>query len=282
MSEEKGPIDDMVDSVVESASKKTQEEHIINESALICGDVLEEMRKLPDESIHLVVTSPPYPGATMWDSIWEGWTFEKQHDWLEEIWNECHRTLVPGGRLVVNIMDVPVSTGVVPNSSETTARCRKIGFDLKENIIWDKGRQHMSPSGSWPSPWGILISCTHEYILVFKKDGKRNVSKVSKDTKEQSKLTSLEHPWKAESVWKIKSASAKREKHIAPYPEELPHRCIKLWSFTGDVVLDPFLGSGTTALAAKNSGRKYIGIDISEEYIELAKNKLSQGNMFDL
>jgi modification methylase len=277
MNKENEKIDSLVNSVVDSMDQMT-----LDGNRLIKGDVVEEMKKLSNNSVHLIVTSPPYPGATMWDEIWSGWTFEQQHDWLESIWKESHRILAPGGRLVVNIMDVPISTGVVHNSAETTNRCLKLGFALKENIIWDKGRQHMSPSGSWPSPWGILISCTHEYILVFRKDGKRDTSKVSKEVKDQSKLTTVEHPWKSESVWKIKSASAKKEKHIAPFPEEIPYRCIRLWSFVGDIVLDPFVGSGTTCVAAKNCGRKYIGIDISQEYIDLAEKNLSQKNMFDL
>lgn len=235
------------------------------------GDCLEVMREMQSESVDLVVTSPPYPGVEkMWGEMFAPDNFENAHAWLDQVWNACARVLRPGCVLAVNV----ANTGRRPylrNNARIANHLGKTLFDEGE-IIWNK-RVGLTDTawGSWLNPSSISLTDNHEYILIFRKRGQRNVPARGPVI---SKSEFLEY---RKSTWEIQSASATRVGHCAPFPPELPMRLITLYSFVGETVLDPFLGSGTTLMEAKKLGRKGIGIEKDDKYFDLAERNLSQG-----
>lgn len=250
---------------------------------IIIGDS-RRMKEVKDESIHLIITSPPY-----WQL--KDYGDERQigfHDSYEEyinnlnlVWNECHRILHKGCRLCVNIGDQfarSVYYGrykVIPIRTEITKFCESAGFDYMGAIIWQKiTTTHTTGGatvmGSFPYPRSGILKLDYEFILIFKKYGK--APWVSKEIKELSKLTQEEWNQYFTGHWNF--PGEKQDKHLAVFPEELPKRLIKMFSFVGDTVLDPFLGSGTTSLAAKNLNRNSIGYEISENFLPIIKEKL--------
>jgi len=250
---------------------------------IIIGDS-RRMKEVPNESVHLVVTSPPY-----WQL--KDYGGEKQigfHDSYEEyinnlnlVWNECNRVLHKGCRLCINIGDQfarSVYYGrykVIPIRTEIIKFCESAGFDYMGAIIWQKiTTTHTTGGatvmGSFPYPRNGIIKLDYEFILIFKKYG--NPLKVSKEVKEQSKLTQEEWNQYFTGHWNF--SGEKQDKHLAMFPEELPRRLIKMFTFVGDTVLDPFLGSGTTTLAAKNLSRNSIGYEINEDFLHIIKEKL--------
>ncbi|MCB9341233.1 MAG: thermonuclease family protein [Lewinellaceae bacterium] len=243
------------------------------------------MNLVADRSVHLVVTSPPYWQLKDYGSdnqIGYHEDYETYINHLNLVWKECHRVLENGCRLCVNIGDQfarAVFYGrykVIPIRTEIIKCCESLGFDYMGAIIWQKQTTTnttggASLMGSFPTPRNGILSIDYEFILIFKKLGKP--PKVSKAIKEQSKMTTEE--WKEYFSGHWYFGGARQDGHIAMFPEELPRRLIKMFAFKGETVLDPFMGSGTTNLAAMNLERNSIGYEINEEFIQIAKKKLN-------
>ncbi len=226
-----------------------------------------EMSEIPDESVHLMVTSPPYNAKKAYD---EDLSLAEYRELLYTVFAETYKKLVTGGRACINIANLGRKP-YIPLHSYIIADMLAIGYHMRGEIIWNKAASAGSSTawGSWLSAANPVLRDVHEYILVFSKGSfsrKRN-------KKENSICKENFLEW-TKSVWTFPSVSAKRIGHPAPFPEELPHRLIQLYTFVGDVVLDPFCGSGTTCLSALKSGRHYIGYDIEERYIELATERI--------
>lgn len=229
----------------------------------------EKMDELPDNSVHLMVTSPPYNVQKQYD---DDLSLEEYMDLLKRVFRETYRILVTGGRACVNIANVGRKPYIALHSY-IIADMEDIGFLMRGEIIWNKGAGAGASTawGSWMSASNPVLRDVHEYILVFSKDSFSR----KKDGRENtiSKEEFLEY---TKSVWTFSTVSAKKIGHPAPFPEDLPYRLIQLYTFKDDIVLDPFCGSGTTCLAAKNTGRYYIGYDISKEYVDLSNRRLSE------
>lgn len=250
---------------------------------IIIGDS-RYMKEVPDESVHLMITSPPYWQLKDYGNgkqIGFNDTYEEYINNLNLVWNECHRVLHKGCRMCINIGDQfarSVYYGrykVIPIRTEIIKFCESAGFDYMGAIIWQKVTTCNTTGGatvmgSFPYPRNGIIKLDYEFILIFKKYG---VSpKVSKEIKEQSKMTQEEWNQYFTGHWNF--SGEKQDKHLAMFPEELPRRLIKMFSFVGDTVLDPFLGSGTTSLAAKNLNRNSIGYEINESFLPIIEEKL--------
>jgi len=242
------------------------------------------MKEVPSESVHLIITSPPYWQLKDYGNgkqIGFNDTYEEYINNLNLAWNECHRILHKGCRLCVNIGDQfarSVYYGrykVIPIRTEIIKFCETVGFDYMGSIIWQKVTTCHTTGGatvmgSFPYPRGGIVKLDYEFILIFKKYG--DSPKVSKEIKDQSKLTQEEWNQYFTGHWNF--PGEKQDKHLAMFPEELPRRFIKMFSFVGDTVLDPFLGSGTTSLAAKKLNRNSIGYEINKEFLSIIKEKL--------
>lgn len=227
----------------------------------------EKMSDIPDNSVHLMITSPPYNVTKEYD---DDLTLNEYLELLENSFKETYRVLVDGGRACINVANLGRKP-YIPLSDYISSMMIKIGFNMRGEIIWNKAAS-ASPStawGSWQSSSNPILRDIHEYILIFSKGKYSREKGVKKDS--ISKEQFME--W-TKSIWTMNAESAKRIGHPAPFPEELPLRLIQLYSFIDDIILDPFMGSGTTAIAALKSGRKYVGYDICQEYIELAEKRI--------
>jgi len=250
---------------------------------IINGDS-RQMRELGDNSVHLAITSPPYWQLKDYgtdNQIGFHDSYESYINNLNLVWQECYRTLHNGCRLCVNIGDQfarAVYYGrykVIPIREEIIKFCENIGFDYMGAIIWQKVTTSNTTGGgvqmgSYPYPRNGILKLDYEFILVFKKLG--NAPKPTKEQKELSKMTAQE--WNTNFAGHWNFAGARQNGHIAMFPEELPKRLIKMFSFVGETVLDPFAGSGTTALATKNLDRNSVGFEINPEFIPFIKEKL--------
>ncbi len=237
---------------------------------LIVGDARDVLKKLPDNCVHLMVTSPPYNVGKEYD---EDITLREYLDFIEEVLREVYRVLVWGGRVCFNVANLGRKP-YIPLHAYLIQIFEKIGYLMRGEIIWYKGNSIAGSStawGSWQSATNPVLRDVHEYILVFSKGSFKREKNGKKDTISRNEFIEF-----TRSLWSFPPASAKEVGHPAPFPIELPYRCIQLYTFEGDVVLDPFVGSGTTCIAAIMLKRHYIGIDISEEYIRLARNRISQ------
>jgi len=253
---------------------------------IIIGDS-RNMAETPDESVNLVITSPPYWQLKDYGNkkqIGYDDSYETYINNLNLVWKECFRVLHKGCKLCINIGDQfarSVYYGrykIIPIRTEIIKFCETIGFDYMGAIIWQKVTTcnttgGASIMGSYPYPRNGIIKIDYEFILLFKKLGK--APKVSKEIKEKSKLTKDE--WNEYFYGHWNFPGEKQTKHLAMFPEELPKRLIKMFTFIGDTVLDPFLGSGTTSLASKNLERNSVGYEISEDFLSTIKNKLGIG-----
>jgi len=228
----------------------------------------ESMDELPDCCLHLMVTSPPYNVGKDYD---DNLSLDEYFEFLGKVFRETYRVLVPGGRVAVNMANIGRKPYISLNS-EIIRIMQDIGFMMRGEIIWDKGASAGSSCawGSWKSASNPVLRDTHEYIMVFAKDA---FSRKNPD-KRHNTITRDEFLEFTRSVWRFPTESAKKVKHPAPFPVELPRRIIQLYTFEGDIVLDPFMGVGTTAIAAIISRRKYIGYDISDEYCNLAQERI--------
>lgn len=229
----------------------------------------ESMADLPDASIHLMVTSPPYNAQKDYD---EDLSLEDYLDLLYRVWQETYRVLVPGGRACINVANLGRKP-YIPLHSYIIDQMVEIGFLMRGEIIWDKAAS-ASPStawGSWLSAGNPVLRDVHEYILVFSKESFSRPKGERVSTIEKEDFLA----W-TKSVWQFKAVQARTIGHPAPFPVELPHRCIQLFTFKDDVVLDPFAGSGTTCVAAKQDGRHFVGYDLVPEYCRLAEKRLAE------
>ena len=250
---------------------------------IIIGDS-RQMTEIDDKSIQLIVTSPPYwqlkdygnGGQIGFDD-----TYENYINNLNLVWNECYRALEDGCRLCINIGDQfarSVYYGrykIIPIRTEIIKFCETIGFDYMGAIIWQKVTTCNTTGGatimgSFPYPRNGIIKIDYEFILIFKKPG--ICKAVPRDIKDKSKLTIEEWNQYFAGHWNI--PGEKQNGHLAMFPEEIPRRLIKMFSYVGDTILDPFIGSGTTSLAAKNLERNSIGYEINADFIPVVKEKL--------
>jgi site-specific DNA-methyltransferase (adenine-specific) len=246
-------------------------ENLIGELDVIHQASCEEMKELPDCSVHLMVTSPPYNVGKEYDN---NLTLDEYLAFLTKVWKETYRVLVPGGRACVNIANVGRKP-YIPLSDSITKSMIELGFLMRGEIIWDKAASASTSTawGSWQSATNPTLRDTHEYILVFSKGSYRR----EKMDGRQSTISKDEFLEFTKSVWEFPSESARKVGHPAPFPVELPYRLIQLYTFSNEIVLDPFMGSGQTAIAALKAGRHFTGYEISEEYIRLAQKRILNG-----
>jgi len=245
-------------------------ENPIDGMDVIFNHTSEEMKELPDCSVHLMVTSPPYNVGKDYD---EDLSLEEHLVFLKQVWKETYRVLVPGGRACINVANVGRKP-YIPLHAFIMRDMIDLGFLMRGEIIWDKAASASSSTawGSWQSATNPTLRDTHEYILVFSKGG------FHRDKIDGRENTILKDQFLefTKSVWAFPSESARKVGHPAPFPIELPHRLIQLYTFSNEVVLDPFIGSGQTALAAWKAGRHFIGYEINEEYTALAQKRIGQ------
>ncbi len=258
---------------------------------IIIGDS-RNMVEVADRSVQLVVTSPPYWSIKNYgsrDQIGYGQTLHEYLKDLYRVWKESFRVLEPGRRLVINIGDqfarsiVYGRYKIIPLHAEIIAQCEDIGFDYMGSIIWQKKTTMNTTGGanvmgSYPYPPNGMVEIDYEHILIFKKPGKSR--KVPAEIKEKSRLSKEE--WKTYFSGHWYFGGARQIDHQAMFPEELPRRIIKMFTFVGETVLDPFLGSGTTAKVALDLGRNAIGYEIQEAFLEVIQKKLGlhETNLF--
>ena len=229
----------------------------------------ESMNGLPDNSVHLMVTSPPYNAKKEYDA---DLSLSEYLDLLDRVWQETYRVLVPGGRVCINIANLGRKP-YLPLHSLIIEQMLSIGYLMRGEIIWDKAAS-ASPStawGSWRSASNPVLRDVHEYILVFSKEGFKRPREDRENTIQKEDFLA----W-TKSVWQFQAVQARQVGHPAPFPIELPHRCIQLYTYKDDVVLDPFAGSGTTCVAAKQDGRHFIGYEINPDYCALAESRLQE------
>ena len=260
---------------------------------IIIGDS-RKMDKVQNESVHLIITSPPYWQIKDYgDSNQIGFndTYEDYINNLNKVWSECDRVLYPSCRLCINIGDQfarAVTYGrykIIPIREEIIRFCESIGFDYMGAVIWQKKTTMnttggASVMGSFPYPRSGLIEIDYEFILLFKKLG-QYPHRVSEEMKEQSKLSNEE--WRKYFTGHWNFAGCKQDKHIAMFPDELPRRLIKMFSFIDETVLDPFLGSGTTSRVARKLKRNSIGYEINKEFLSTIEDKIGKNkpSLFD-
>lgn len=244
------------------------------------------MSLIPDCSVQLIVTSPPYWQLKDYGSdeqIGFNDTYEQYINSLNLVWSECYRVLSNGCRLCINVGDQfarSVYYGrykVIPIHSEIIRFCETIGFDYMGSIVWQKPTNMHTTGGqkvmgSYPYPRNGIVKFDFEHILLFKKLG--NAPLVNNSVRKQSVLTDEEWQRYFSSHWTF--GGARQDRHIAVFPEELPKRLIKMYSYVGDTVLDPFIGSGTTALAARNLGRNSIGYEINSNFLDYYREKVTK------
>lgn len=257
------------------------QEEVVNK--IVCGDCLELMKELPDNCVDLVVTSPPYNIGLEYDGTKDEKFKNEYFDWLVKVGKELLRVTVSGGRLCLNVgnrintlkgMDESIDT------FELFVEYKKLGWISREIITWVKTRQegnvqnfcgHDTAWGSWMNASNPICRSYSEYIFVYSKD------KWKKEPVGISDITKKEFMDWSRNVWYF-PAETKRL-HPAPFPKELPYRCIKFYSYKNDIILDPFVGSGTTALVAQETGRRFLGFDVSPKYVDMSNQRLAQGTL---
>lgn len=238
----------------------------------IIASSCENMKDIPNNSLHLMITSPPYNVSKEYD---DDLSLNEYLNLLKNCFTETYRVLVDGGRACINIANIGRKP-YIPLSDYVSKIMIEIGFNMRGEIIWNKsaGAGISTAWGSFQSASNPILRDVHEYILIFSKGNyKRERNKEEKELRKDN-ITKEEFIEWTKSVWTMNTESAKRIGHPAPFPEELPNRLIKLFSFTNDIVIDPFMGSGTTAIAAIKNNRNFVGYEINEEYINLANNRI--------
>jgi modification methylase len=227
----------------------------------------ESMEAIPDNSVHLMITSPPYNVTKDYD---RDMSLQEYLGMLDRVFRETYRVLVDGGRVCVNVANLGRKP-YIPLSHHLSSLMAAAGYRMRGEIIWNKGAgAGVSMAwGSFQSASNPVIRDVHEYILVYSKGSLKREKNGRNST-----ITRMQFMEWTKSIWTINPESARKIGHPAPFPVELPYRLIQLFSFEGDVVLDPFMGSGTTALAAVKGGRSYVGYETNPDYIALANERL--------
>jgi DNA modification methylase len=259
---------------------------------IVQGDCLRALEVIPTSSISLVVTSPPYPGVDQPEAEYVTFpdpkAFNECHDFLQQVWGVFYDLLEDLGWCVINLYDIPTGeTGMYPNVAATIKRALDVGFILRETYIWHKGSSYSPPHGSWPYPKGVLSANTYEPCLVFQKPlqfsqrRRKQASDYSEEQRQRSELGPTEHAWLMDPVWHLPAEREGRALgHPFTYPTELVERFVRLYSFAGDRVFDPFVGSGTTCEAARIHGRVGIGFELSDKYIDICKRRFTRQSLF--
>jgi site-specific DNA-methyltransferase (adenine-specific) len=227
------------------------------------------MAALPDNSIHLMVTSPPYNVGKEYDA---DLSLADYLGFLRRVWGEVWRVLAPGGRACINVANLGRKP-YIPLHAYIIADMLALGYLMRGEIIWNKAAS-ASPStawGSWRSAANPTLRDVHEYILIFSK----GAFSRQRPAEAASTIGRDEFLECTKSVWTFPAEPARKVGHPAPFPVELPRRLIELYTFTGEVVLDPFMGSGQTAIAARRAGRHYVGYEIEPSYIALAQQRIA-------
>ena len=228
----------------------------------------EQMSELPDNSVHLMVTSPPYNVGKEYD---QDLTLGDYLAFLQRVWREVLRVLVDGGRMCINVANLGRKP-YIPLHAFILQGALELGFRMRGEIIWNKAAS-VSPStawGSWQSAANPTLRDVHEYILVFSKGSFSR----KKPAGGESTITRDEFLETTKSVWTFPTETARKVGHPAPFPVELPRRLIQLYTFAGELVLDPFMGSGQTAIAALRSERHFVGYETDPGYVKLAEERI--------
>jgi DNA modification methylase len=241
---------------------------------IICGDAQDILAHIPDMSVDLIITSPPYNfGHTYAQDA-----HDDTHEWNEyfekllQVWKECERVLKPGGRIAVNVQ--PLFSDYVPTHHIISRQLARLGLLWKAEFLWEKNNYNAKYTawGSWKSPSMPYIKYTWEFIEVFDKE----THKKSGD-REDIDITADEFKEWVIGKWSFPPETRMKDyEHPAMFPEELPRRLMKLFSYKNDIVLDPFNGAGTTSLVARKQGRRFIGIDVSEQYCAMALKRVTE------
>ena len=233
---------------------------------ILCQDS-RKMDNIPESSVHLMVTSPPYNVGKEYD---KDLSLDDYLSMLTDVFSETYRVLVNGGRLCVNIANVGRKP-YIPYHKFIIDTMTEAGFLMRGEVIWDKGAGAgvSTAWGSWRSASNPTLRDTHEYILIFSKGKFARKSKNKEATISRDEFLEF-----TKSIWTFLPESATKVGHPAPFPVELPYRCIQLYTFRDEVVLDPFCGVGTTAIASIRTGRHFICLDINREYVELANKRI--------
>ena len=261
----KGFVSEFQDEIKQKDSSKNNASKVKNK---IINKSSENMEELVDNCVALTITSPPYNIGKLSDIELSDEDYWKM---VEKCFREVYRVTESGGRLVVNVANLGRKP-YIPFSDKYTELLINIGFIMRGEIIWQKskGANANFAWGSWLSASNPVIRDIHEYCLVFSKES------MTKASKGESTIEKEEFMDSTLSIWNIPPARAKKIGHPAPYPTELVERFIKLYTYEEELVLDPFIGSGTTALGALNLNRKYIGYEINEEYVNLANKRIKE------
>jgi len=256
----------------QSTAEETQSPYIENlvpenvlDKVLIASS--EDMHHLPDSCIHLMVTSPPYNARKEYD---EDLTLDEYLTMITRVFEETYRVLVPGGRACINIANLGRKP-YIPLNAFISQIMIDLGFLMRGEIIWDKGSSAGSSTawGSWLSASNPTLRDVHEYILVFSKGGFKREARDREPTILRDDFLEL-----TKSIWHFPTESASRVGHPAPFPVELPRRLIELYTFKGELILDPFMGSGTTALAALETRRHFVGYETESAYVQIACKRI--------
>jgi site-specific DNA-methyltransferase (adenine-specific) len=243
---------------------------MIKENSIVVGDCLKVMKEIPDNSVHLVITSPPYNVGKAYDTHNDKMDYQEYLNWLNEIWIEVKRILVPGGRFCLNIAPTGIKD-FVPIHHDFSNQLRKLGLTLRTEIIWYKQTMLKRTAwGSYKSPANPHIVPSWEYVLVFSKGQAR-----LDGNPEDADITKEEFMKFSDGMWYI-PPETKRNGHPAPFPQELIYRLIKFYSYKGNTVLDMFGGTGTVALVAYKTSRNYMHIDLSKEYCKVAEQRINE------
>jgi site-specific DNA-methyltransferase (adenine-specific) len=228
----------------------------------------ESMDELPDSSVHLMVTSPPYNVGKVYD---QDLTLRDYRALLRRVFKETYRVVVNGGRVCINVANLGRKP-YIPLHSYVIEEMTQLGFLMRGEVIWNKSASSGTSTawGSWKSATNPTLRDTHEYILVFSKGSYSRRSLGKEDTISKDDFLSC-----TKSVWEFPAESARRAGHPAPFPVELPRRCIELYTFKGDIVLDPFCGVGSSCIAARKRARQFVGYELSADYVAIANERIN-------
>lgn len=242
-------------------------QNFINKTILKSSEFMDE---LPDNSVHLMVTSPPYNVGKTYD---QNLTLAEYREFIKRVMTEVYRVLVPGGRVCFNVANLGRKP-YIPLDSYITEDILSVGFLMRGQIIWDKASSSSGSTawGSWQSAANPTLRDTHEYILVFCKETYSRPHVAGR----YSTISKTDFLELTKSVWQFSAESAKKIGHPAPFPIELPRRCIELYTYSDEIILDPFIGSGATAIAALSTRRRFIGYEINEQFVHLTEKRVSQ------